>query len=297
MLSPSAPARRRRASAAQAMRIRRALMWACTALACVATYRVSSQPSAGDSTLAMFDGAKSSATFTSRRDDGVDVMRRPTPSSVSSSMGVGDAFAREGGDAEREVVSTPTPTSTSRGRLLTLSTHGALMTFDIDTKKSTVVHEGRGVYYGIFPADVEEAGDEAASTGPHGRGHLAYVASRPDNADITSPLTDSLLLIDLEKGVLFHDFPPVLQIQLKRFEYDFHRDTMVKIHDRYEFPEELDLDVGDRKYLVPEADKSVRNKYRLHSVLVHSGGINGGALLCVHKARSQGCRRRAVVQV
>lgn len=83
-------------------------------------------------------------------------------------------------------------------------------------------------------------------------------------------------LQDARKGVLFHDFPPVLQIQLKRFEYDFHRDTMVKIHDRYEFPEELDLDVGDRKYLVPEADKSVRNKYRLHSVLVHSGGINGG---------------------
>jgi len=83
-------------------------------------------------------------------------------------------------------------------------------------------------------------------------------------------------LQDARKGVLFHDFPPVLQIQLKRFEYDFHRDTMVKIHDKYEFPEELDLDIGDRKYLVPEADKSIRNKYKLHSVLVHSGGINGG---------------------
>ena len=83
-------------------------------------------------------------------------------------------------------------------------------------------------------------------------------------------------LQDARKGTLFHDFPPVLQIQLKRFEYDYQRDTMVKIHDRYEFPEELDLDVGDRKYLVPESDKSVRNKYKLHSVLVHSGGINGG---------------------
>lgn len=25
------------------------------------------------------------------------------------------------------------------------------------------------------------------------------------------------------------DFPPVLQLQLKRFEYDFMRDTMVKV--------------------------------------------------------------------
>ena len=83
-------------------------------------------------------------------------------------------------------------------------------------------------------------------------------------------------LQDARKGTLFHNFPPVLTIQLKRFEYDFNRDMMVKIHDRYEFPEELDLDVGDRKYLVPDSDKSVRNKYKLHSVLVHSGGINGG---------------------
>lgn len=29
--------------------------------------------------------------------------------------------------------------------------------------------------------------------------------------------------------MLFIDFPPVLQLQLKRFEYDFMRDTMVKV--------------------------------------------------------------------
>jgi hypothetical protein len=37
------------------------------------------------------------------------------------------------------------------------------------------------------------------------------------------------LLQDARKGVLFMDFPPVLQLQLKRFEYDFMRDTMVKV--------------------------------------------------------------------
>ncbi len=36
-------------------------------------------------------------------------------------------------------------------------------------------------------------------------------------------------LQDAKKGVLFMDFPPVLQLQLKRFEYDFMRDTMVKV--------------------------------------------------------------------
>ncbi|XVF00068.1 hypothetical protein REPUB_Repub03eG0253800 [Reevesia pubescens] len=83
-------------------------------------------------------------------------------------------------------------------------------------------------------------------------------------------------LQDARKGVLFIDFPPVLQLQLKRFEYDFMRDTMVKINDRYEFPLQLDLDRENGKYLSPDADRSVRNLYTLHSVLVHSGGVHGG---------------------
>eukprot|EP00252_Welwitschia_mirabilis_P016662 TRINITY_DN3688_c0_g2_i2.p1 TRINITY_DN3688_c0_g2~~TRINITY_DN3688_c0_g2_i2.p1 ORF type:complete len:1108 (+),score=261.03 TRINITY_DN3688_c0_g2_i2:336-3659(+) len=83
-------------------------------------------------------------------------------------------------------------------------------------------------------------------------------------------------LQDAKKGVLFLDFPPVLQLQLKRFEYDFMRDVMVKINDRYEFPLQLDLDRDNRKYLSPDADKNVRNLYTLHSVLVHSGGVHGG---------------------
>ncbi|XP_034224980.1 ubiquitin carboxyl-terminal hydrolase 12 isoform X5 [Prunus dulcis] len=83
-------------------------------------------------------------------------------------------------------------------------------------------------------------------------------------------------LQDAKKGVLFIDFPPVLQLQLKRFEYDFMRDTMVKINDRYEFPLQLDLDRENGKYLSPDSDKSVRNLYTLHSVLVHSGGVHGG---------------------
>ncbi len=49
-----------------------------------------------------------------------------------------------------------------------------------------------------------------------------------------------------------------------------------QINDRYEFYEELDLDRDNYKYLSPNADRSTPNKYRLHSVLVHSGGVHGG---------------------
>uniref|UniRef100_A0A453K458 USP domain-containing protein n=1 Tax=Aegilops tauschii subsp. strangulata TaxID=200361 RepID=A0A453K458_AEGTS len=75
-------------------------------------------------------------------------------------------------------------------------------------------------------------------------------------------------LQDARKGVLFLDFPPVLQLQLKRFEYDYMRDTMVKINDRYEFPLQLDLDKDDGKYLTPDADRSIRNLYTLHRVFL-----------------------------
>lgn len=36
-------------------------------------------------------------------------------------------------------------------------------------------------------------------------------------------------LQDALKGVSFESFPPVLHLQLKRFEYDMQRDTMIKV--------------------------------------------------------------------
>ena len=48
-------------------------------------------------------------------------------------------------------------------------------------------------------------------------------------------------LQDAEKGCAFVSFPPVLHLHLKRFEYDPIRDANVKINDRFEFDEEIDL--------------------------------------------------------
>ncbi|SCU89331.1 LADA_0E14884g1_1 [Lachancea dasiensis] len=81
-------------------------------------------------------------------------------------------------------------------------------------------------------------------------------------------------LQDAKKGVVFESFPPVLHLQLKRFEYDFNYDQLVKINDRYEFPETIDLS----PYLDPGIQKqgSVPCVYNLHCVLVHSGDISAG---------------------
>ncbi|CAR27807.1 ZYRO0D07062p [Zygosaccharomyces rouxii] len=81
-------------------------------------------------------------------------------------------------------------------------------------------------------------------------------------------------LQDAKKGVVFESFPAVLHLQLKRFEYDFNYDQLVKINDRYEFPERIDLS--------PYMDKDVLEAnpgprwYGLHGVLVHTGDISTG---------------------
>uniref|UniRef100_A0A7S1TJF4 ubiquitinyl hydrolase 1 n=1 Tax=Compsopogon caeruleus TaxID=31354 RepID=A0A7S1TJF4_9RHOD len=76
-------------------------------------------------------------------------------------------------------------------------------------------------------------------------------------------------LQDAKKGIRFLKFPPILQLHLKRFEYDFTRDVMVKINDRFEFGTELDLsEFVD--------DENSNNLYLLHAVLVHIGDVHGG---------------------
>lgn len=83
---------------------------------------------------------------------------------------------------------------------------------------------------------------------------------------------DQFKLQDANKGVIFQSFPEVLHLQLKRFEYDIERDAMMKINDRYEFPESFDASL----YLSEDADRSEPYIYQLHGVLVHSGDLNAG---------------------
>uniref|UniRef100_A0A3B4AEH6 Ubiquitin carboxyl-terminal hydrolase n=1 Tax=Periophthalmus magnuspinnatus TaxID=409849 RepID=A0A3B4AEH6_9GOBI len=59
--------------------------------------------------------------------------------------------------------------------------------------------------------------------------------------------------------------PPVLAIQLKRFDYDWERECAIKFNDYFEFPRELDME-----------PYTVAGVYRLVGVLVHSGQASGG---------------------
>jgi ubiquitin C-terminal hydrolase len=72
------------------------------------------------------------------------------------------------------------------------------------------------------------------------------------------------------KSTTFSKFPPVLILQLKRFEYNPKVGSMEKVNDHFEFYETIDL----TKYL--NNDSSSSNKYKLLSVVVHKGNIYGG---------------------
>ncbi|KAK2601922.1 ubiquitin-specific protease ubp15 [Conoideocrella luteorostrata] len=95
---------------------------------------------------------------------------------------------------------------------------------------------------------------------------------------------DEHKLQDANKGVIFTSFPDVLHLQLKRFEYDIQRDMMMKINDRYEFPDVFDA----APYLIEDADKSEPWTYQLHGVLVHSGDLNAGHYYAFIKPEKDG---------
>jgi ubiquitin carboxyl-terminal hydrolase 7 len=95
-------------------------------------------------------------------------------------------------------------------------------------------------------------------------------------------MTDVHGLQDAEKGCTFSSFPPVLHLHLKRFVYDVQHTTYVKINDRFEFDETIDL----APYMQEPPGRP--EIYQLHSVLVHSGDMHGGHYYAYIRPDSQG---------
>ena len=83
-------------------------------------------------------------------------------------------------------------------------------------------------------------------------------------------------LQESEKFVQFVSFPPVLHLHLMRFKYDPVSDANVKINDRFEFPEKLELD----EFL--QCKEATPASYVLHAVLVHTGDNRGGGHYVVY---------------
>eukprot|EP01129_Flabellula_baltica_P012412 TRINITY_DN5607_c0_g1_i1.p1 TRINITY_DN5607_c0_g1~~TRINITY_DN5607_c0_g1_i1.p1 ORF type:complete len:1164 (+),score=303.45 TRINITY_DN5607_c0_g1_i1:400-3891(+) len=105
--------------------------------------------------------------------------------------------------------------------------------------------------------------------------------------------------VDADKGLSFVDFPYLLMLQLKRFDFDYMTMRRIKLNDRVSFPEILDMNLyvegneemrkavgvieeyefGDesrRQELIEEALTHGPYVYELYSVLIHGGSALGG---------------------
>ena len=112
----------------------------------------------------------------------------------------------EGGDGEERVV--PSVLSGSVGsvgntgggvvhpetlRRVLVASHGRLQWLDVDSGECDVIHEGRGVYYGLAPD----------GQGPHtGR---VWVVSRPHNWRVPEGAKEAALLLDTQSGALLRE--------------------------------------------------------------------------------------------
>jgi len=78
---------------------------------------------------------------------------------------------------------------------------------------------------------------------------------------------------DTLKGYRLQKLPPILTVDLNRFDFDYNTFQRVKVNDRFEFPLELDVSA----HLDPEAFETPENcQYELKSVIIHRGGAYGG---------------------
>jgi ubiquitin carboxyl-terminal hydrolase 7 len=77
---------------------------------------------------------------------------------------------------------------------------------------------------------------------------------------------------DARRGVRFKRLPPVLQLHLKRFEYDAASGSMHKLQQAFRFPRRLCL----HRFMAKDAPDQPPPDYELHAVVSHVGEVGSG---------------------
>lgn len=86
---------------------------------------------------------------------------------------------------------------------------------------------------------------------------------------------------DARRAVRFKHLPPVLQMHLKRFEYDYESGTMRKLQQEFAFPTKLRL----HRYMARGADPP--SEYVLQAVLSHAGDAGSGHYVAYVRPRGE----------
>ena len=86
---------------------------------------------------------------------------------------------------------------------------------------------------------------------------------------------------DAKRSVRFKRLPPVLQLHLKRFEYNHRTGDMQKLQEAFAFPTNLKLN----RYMAPDSESSGGLSYTLHAVLSHMGDAGSGHYIAYVRPR------------
>ena len=87
---------------------------------------------------------------------------------------------------------------------------------------------------------------------------------------------------DAKISIQFTKLPPILFIQLKRFDYNYVTGSMTKLNTRIEYPEKLDL-----CHYLNEKDST----FSLYGVIVHKGDKSFGHYYCYIKSKDKVWRK------
>lgn len=78
--------------------------------------------------------------------------------------------------------------------------------------------------------------------------------------------------VDAFKGLQFSRLPYFLTLQLTRFDYNYETWRRIKLNNKVSFPQDLDMS----KFFTEVNDSPHGLEYELFSVMIHSGGAEGG---------------------
>ncbi|XP_052783474.1 probable ubiquitin carboxyl-terminal hydrolase FAF-X isoform X2 [Mya arenaria] len=103
--------------------------------------------------------------------------------------------------------------------------------------------------------------------------------------------------VDTVKRLVIRKLPKIMAIQLKRFDYDWERESAIKFNDYFEFPREFDMEPYtvqglakiEGEIIDTDCDeKGQSTKYKLTGVVVHSGQASTGHYYSYILHRSEG---------
>ncbi|KAI4258373.1 MAG: hypothetical protein LQ352_001222 [Teloschistes flavicans] len=121
----------------------------------------------------------------------------------------------------------------------------------------------------------------------------AYVGGEVMEGDNKYSCTTCGTYVDAVKRACLKDIPDNLIFHLKRFDYDIMTGTRIKINDRFDFPERIDMSPYNVDFLQDAEQAPAPDNFELVGILVHTGTAESGHYYSYIKERPSRAQQNA----